>query len=449
MRNSILVLRFEEAAIERASGLAGAISEIYQQVRLGRPVLAVVRARTGATAGAARLTRALDEAGVPSALLGPSSRAAAADNPLLNARPGLSQADSFRRVFETTPVAVLAEASQSPPFRVALLGLGTVGIGVYDRLAAMPDRFEIAAIAVHDQHRERPGRVPQSLLVQDPWQALDLSLDVVVELIGGMEPAASLILAALKQGCHVVTANKEVLASKAVLLHQTARARRVELKYSASVGGAVPILERLRALAPGSVRHIEGIVNGTCNFILDSLAEGLGFDEALRQARAEGFAEADPTKDLSGADSAHKLAIIARCAFGADLGADQIRVTGIDHLDPAWVRGCSERGRTVRLVARCGRDGGPLRASVSPTELPESDFLAGTRGAENRVVIHLRDGQPIRLSGKGAGRVPTSLAVMADLLELFPGWGVHSPDSTLDLNSSEVSDESDQHICTF
>lgn len=450
MRNPLSVLKFSAEAIAEPTGLAEAVCEIYQRVRLGRSTIAVVQACTEAAIEAALLGHALDEAGVPSALLGLSRRQAATGTLLSRVNLGRLDLASLQHFFESVPVAILPEtAPRHRPLRVALLGLGTVGMGVYDRLAAMPDCFEIAVVAVRNLHKERSCCVPRSLLVEDPWRALDLPVDVVVELIGGIEPAAALMLAALNRGVHVVTANKEVLAAKADLLHRAARARNVELKYSASVGGAVPILERLQALAPGSVRRVEGIVNGTCNFILDRLAEGQGFDEALDQARAEGFAEADAAKDLSGADSFHKLSVIARCAFGAEIGADQTQVSGIVGLDPAWVRACRERRRTVRLVAYCSSGAGPLRAAVRPVELLEGDFLAGARGVENRVVIYLRNGQTIRLAGKGAGRVPTSLAVLADLLDLSRALANDSDYPTIDCHTIEVNDEPGQRVYTF
>ena len=280
-------------------------------------------------------------------------------------------------------------------------------------MTALPEHFDVAGIAVRDLHKPRPDHVPRELLVDDPWCLLAMPVDVVVELIGGIEPAASLIGAALEDGLHVVTANKEVLAVRGPYLQETARCRGVELKYSASVGGAVPVLERLRALPPGSVASVQGIVNGTCNFVLDQLAQGLELDAAVRRAQEQGFAEADPGKDLSGADSAHKLTIIARCAFGADLEPGEIATTGIEHLDPKQVLACRARGVAVRLVASCSEANGKVRAAVRPVELPEGNFLAGARGAENRLRIRLRDGRSIRLSGKGAGGVPTSLAVPA------------------------------------
>ena len=443
MSKAVTILKYGSSTLGEKPGLSKAVFEIYQEIRLGRPVLAIVQTRDGAPAAAGFLRRALDEAGIPSALIGPLRPRAGCGNSTPDARPHLPDSDVFRHA----PVAILAGTDRQRPLRVALLGLGNIGLGVFERLTALPEHFEVAGIAVRDLDKPRPDHVPRELLVDDPWRLLAIPVDVVVELIGGIEPAASLIGAALEDGLHVVTANKEVLAVRGPCLQETARCCGVELKYSASVGGAVPVLERLRALPPGSVASLQGIVNGTCNFVLDQLALGLELDAAVRRAQEQGFAEADPGKDLSGADSAHKLTIIARCAFGVNLAPEQISTTGIERLDPRRVQECRARGAAIRLVASCSRAGGKVRATVRPVELPEGDFLAGARGAENRLRIRLSDGRSIRLSGKGAGGIPTSLAVLADLLDLCRAREDEWLHSTFSFNRSEVSDEPSIPVC--
>ena len=309
--------------------------------------------------------------------------------------------------------SVLVPHPRAPePVRVILLGLGTVGQGVYRRIAARPDRYRVVGVAVRDLAKQRDVRVPEGLLVDDARELLDRPADqeagsasVVVELIGGRETALSLIRASLEQGRHVVTANKDVISHHGAELDALARANGVRLEYSASVGGAVPVLEA----AGGPWRRIEGVVNGTCNFVLDRLAEGDSFEAAVARAKELGFAEEDPRLDLSGADSAHKLAVLARSAFGADLVPEEIPCVGIEAL-PA-----PSAGRVWKLVASCSRTPDGVCAEVRPVQLLADHPLAGARNEENRVVFYADKGDPLLLRGKGAGRWPTSVSVVADL----------------------------------
>lgn len=301
--------------------------------------------------------------------------------------------------------AEIADIPPRGPLRVGLLGLGTVGLGVYRHLAARPDRFTVTGVAVRDPARHADDRVAPGLLCADPWAVLD-GCDVVVELLGGLDPALPLVEAALRRGRAVVTANKRLVAEHGDALRAIPGAR---LSWSAAVGGALPVLEAVERLA-GDVLSIEGVVNGTCNYVLDRLAEGHGWDEALRGAREAGFAEADPSDDLEGRDAASKLVLLARAAFGR---SPIVRREGIAGLDPAEVHAEAARGRRIRLVARCdGTD-----AVVRPEALPPSHPLASTRDEENRVVVTTRTGT-VLLHGKGAGRWPTAESVLADLLAL-------------------------------
>jgi homoserine dehydrogenase len=311
-------------------------------------------------------------------------------------------------------------AARRPPLRVALLGLGTVGLGVFHLVAARPDLFELTGIAVRDVSKPRDPRVPRALLRDDAWQVLRRPADVVVELIGGLEPAASLIRAALSRGSSVVTANKAVLARDREALETLAGREGVRLLGSASVGGAVPVLERIALLAGShTIESVSGVLNGTCNYVLEKVAEGVEFSEAVRQAQRNGFAEADPTLDLSGADSAHKIAVLSREAFGAAIRSEHIVCRGIDRIDPAFVRKAAARGRAVRLVATCRRTPNGLAAQVTPRELPLTHPLSQATGVENRVLVRIRGHRPVVLSGKGAGRWPTTVSVFADILELL------------------------------
>jgi homoserine dehydrogenase len=318
------------------------------------------------------------------------------------------------------PIEIQSPIPPSPPLRVVLLGLGTVGGGVYRKLAQQNDRFEVVGIAVRDKSKLRDVQIPDELLVDDPLLLLERPADVVVELIGGEEPAGSLIQAALESGRHVVTGNKAVIAFRGSDLEGKARAAGVQLKYSASVAGSVPAIEQVQAVAKQeAIDRIEGVLNGTCNFILERLGEGLDFDVALREAQEQGFAEADAGLDLSGADTAYELAILARAAFGVDLDPNAIDCRGIEELTPSRVLDAKSRGQAIRLVATCHSTSDGIEARVRPTELSLDHPLAGARGVENRVLIHPRDKKPILLSGKGAGRWPTTAAVLADLLDLY------------------------------
>lgn len=302
-------------------------------------------------------------------------------------------------------IARFAEDPPRGPVRVGLLGLGTVGLGVYRHLAARPDRFTVTGIAVRDLAKHADDRLAPGLLGADPWAVLD-GCDVVVELMGGLDPAYALVEDSLRRGKVVVTANKRLVADHGESLGQIPGAR---LYYSAAVGGALPVLEAVARLA-GTVLSIEGVVNGTCNFVLDRLAEGQGWDDALNGARAAGFAEADASEDLEGRDAAAKLTLLARAAFGR---CPEIRREGISGLDAEHVRAEAGRGRRIRLVARCDADS----ATVGPEALAASHPLASTRDEENRVLVTTRTGR-IVLHGKGAGRWPTAESVLADLLAL-------------------------------
>jgi homoserine dehydrogenase len=320
-------------------------------------------------------------------------------------------------------------ASQAlAPLKVGLLGLGTVGYGVYCELAAHPELFQVTGIAV--RKLERSGQtVPTELLTTDPWEIVAGDCDVVVEAIGGLDPASDLIAAALQSGKHVVTANKVVLARQGVALNQLASRNGVQLLGSASVGGAVPVLECLQRQT--SVRSVEGVINGTCNFVLDELARGLSFDDAVALAQACGFAEADPSFDLDGRDVAFKLALLARAAFGAKLDPDTIERSGIADLDPRHVFDLYASGRAVRLVASLKQTPEGLDARIAPVVLDASHPLAQAQREHNCVVIELANADRIVLRGKGAGRWPTTEAVFADLLSLVRERAAHNSNPIL------------------
>ncbi len=301
------------------------------------------------------------------------------------------------------------------PLRVALLGHGTVGSGLYRHLAQLTDHFRVVGIAVRDPRKAEAAGAPAELLADKCWRVLQRPADVVVELMGGSGLAARAIAASLKLGRHVVTANKTVIAWDGPRLEEIARAHRAHLYYSASVGGALPALETLRRSA-GEVQAFSGVLNSTSNFVLDSIAQGCAQREAIEAAQRAGYAEADPRLDLNGTDAAQKLVILARAAFGR--APDRIHCAGIAGLDLDDVRCARRNGHAIRLVATCRSTARGLTAAVAPQVLPLDHPLGATAGVENRLFIERRAAPPILLSAAGAGRWPTAEAVLADLYDL-------------------------------
>jgi homoserine dehydrogenase len=307
---------------------------------------------------------------------------------------------------------VLSPAAPRRPLRVVLLGLGTVGGGVHERLTQRPDLFEIAAIAVRDPSRHAARGVPPDLLTADPYAAIAADADVVVEALGGVSPAADLLHAALRAGRHVVTANKAALAAHYERFAPYLAGDAPRLRASASVGGAVPVLEALAKANASGVRvtGVRGVVNGTCNYVLDRLAEGLELGAAIAEAQAAGYAEPDPTSDVSGQDAAHKLRLLVALASGAV--PDRFDVQGLDEATAEAQRDAIAAGRRVKLVASWNG-----AARVGLESLAAGDPLARTRGEENAIELEFADGTRRLLTGRGAGRAPTTTAVVADLLD--------------------------------
>jgi homoserine dehydrogenase len=312
------------------------------------------------------------------------------------------------------------------PLRVGLLGLGTVGFGVYRKLVEQPAAFEVCGIAIRDLQKHA-AHAPGSLLTLDCERAVS-EADVVVELIGGLEPARQIASATLAAGKPFITANKRLVASGALdrwygsgLLH-----------FSAAVGGEVPMLETVRLCAKrGAVAKITGVLNGTTNFILDRMAEGESFAAALAAAQANGFAEADPSCDLNGSDAACKLALLIREAFGVAQPVKTIACQGIEEIDAGWVRQISARGERVRLVAEAEWRDGELHAQVAPQVVSGKDVFGLIRNEENCLRI---EGAfpPVILTGRGAGRWPTTASVMADVMDVARVFGAR-PDVNLAL----------------
>ncbi len=326
------------------------------------------------------------------------------------------------------------EVTKGPPsgpvVRIALLGCGNVGsalVGMLqDRAADLVvqsgARLELGGIAVSDPARRRDARIPADLLTTDPTALVnDPAIDVVVELIGGLDPAGNLIRDALKSGKPVVTANKSLLASpEGVALRRLAKEQAVDLLYEAAVAGAIPLVRALRESLTGErILRVMGIVNGTTNFVLSAMADqGADYAAVVAEAQALGLAERDPSADVEGYDAAAKAAILAGVAFGYDVAdADVMRegITGIQAVDVAFA---DRLGYTVKLLAIAERSGDDaLSVRVHPAMVPASHPLAGVRGAFNAVFIEGEAAGELMLYGQGAGGLPTASAVVGDLID--------------------------------
>jgi homoserine dehydrogenase len=310
--------------------------------------------------------------------------------------------------------------------RVALLGCGVVGTQVARLLAEQADdlavrtgaRLEVAGIAVRRIAHDRPG-VDHALLTTDAMAlATRPDVDVVIEVIGGIEPARSLILAAMEHGKSVVTANKALLAEHGEQVHAASRAFGADLYYEAAVAGAIPILRPLReSLAGDTVHRVLGIVNGTTNFILDRMdGSGADFGDSLEEAQALGYAEADPTADVEAFDAAAKAAILAGLAFHTRVTAADVYREGITEVTAADIASAKMLGRTVKLLAICERSGDGVAVRVHPAMIPRSHPLAAVGGAYNAVFVEAQSAGRLMFYGAGAGGTPTASAVLGDVV---------------------------------
>ena len=332
------------------------------------------------------------------------------------------------------------------PYRVALLGLGTVGRAVAERLLADADhlagraggrRLELMAVAVRNPDRLEGLELPAgTVIAADPASLVDnADVDAVVELIGGLEPAGSLVRAALEAGKAVVTANKALLADAGPELEALARRTESPLRFEAAVAGGTPVLGVLAEdLAGMNVERIRGVVNGTTNWILDAIEhEGMSATGALAAAQAAGYTEADPTLDTEGHDAAQKLVILGRLAFGRWIrpgGVDRMAAeppgqggAGISLVSAEEVHWAAAHGQRVRLVAEIASVDGGVAASVTPRFLPHDDPLAGAKGITNVIEIEGSPHGRVVIRGPGAGGPATAAAVLSDLIRLARGAG--------------------------
>jgi homoserine dehydrogenase len=302
--------------------------------------------------------------------------------------------------------------------RVALVGLGTVGTAVYEWLRRDEERFEIVGIAVHDTHRRRASYVDPDLLTDDGMELLELDPDVLVELCSSADAAHPVVERAIDRGISVVTSNRELVATRPELIAR-AKDKGTALLYSATVGGAVPVLEQIaRMSANGGVARVDAVLNGASTYILERICMGSTLDAAIREAQVRGFARSNAEVDVDGSDVVFKAIITAMAAFDARTNPDAVLATGLDGLRGGAKPGAWSNGCPVRLVARIDRFGDSPRIRVEPESLDVDDFLAGARNDENRVRIEGMDGSVVHLRGRGAGADPTSIAIMADIMDL-------------------------------
>ncbi len=311
---------------------------------------------------------------------------------------------------------------------VGLIGFGTVGTGVVkiltrkaglleERLGAPLDLVKIADI---DLERDRGVEIDPSLLTRDAWEVIHHPrVDIVIELVGGIEPARTFILQALRAGKPVVTANKALLAEEGEEILQALEETGQDLGFEASVAGGIPILKALReGLVANGINRIYGIINGTANYVLTMMEkEGMSFQEALAHAQARGYAEADPTLDISGMDAAHKAAILATMAYGRYFKAQEIPVEGIDRVDSKDILYARELGYRVKLLAII-KGGDQVELRVHPTMIPLDHSLAKVEGVYNAVYVEGDGVGSTMFYGRGAGEMPTASAVVADVVDI-------------------------------
>ena len=318
--------------------------------------------------------------------------------------------------------------SKYKEIKAALLGAGTVGGGVYKlverRAAEMPDKvgaeLKITKVLVKNLQKKREG-IPSEVLTDD-WEGIihDPEISIVIELMGGVEPARTYILQALEAGKNVVTANKDLLAEHGQELMEAAERNHRDLCFEAAVGGGIPIIRPLKeCLAGNEITEVMGIVNGTTNYILTKMTqEGWDFDDALKEAQRLGFAEADPTADVEGLDAGRKMAILASIAFHSRLTFKDVDVKGITKITAKDIQYAKEFGYTLKLLGVARNEEGKMEVGVSPMMIPSTHPLANVNDSFNAVFVHGDAVDDAMFQGRGAGEFPTASAVVGDLISV-------------------------------
>ncbi|MCL5292121.1 MAG: homoserine dehydrogenase [Actinobacteria bacterium] len=322
--------------------------------------------------------------------------------------------------------------------RVGLIGLGTVGSGVVEILSKHQEDFRtktgvdvvLAKAADRDESRAQALGLPAEIACGDASLVIDdPDIDIVIELVGGINPAKDFVLRALKSGKNVVTANKALMATHGKEIMEEAEAAGVDIAFEASVGGGIPIIHPLKeSLAANEIEKVIGIVNGTTNFILSEMAEqGILFEEALAEAQRRGYAEADPTADVDGLDAAAKIAILASIAFNSRTTSDRVFTEGIRKITPSDIAYARDMGYAIKLLAIAARTAEGIDVRVHPTMIPLAHPLASVNGVYNAIYVVGDSVGDVMFYGQGAGSLPAASAVVGDVIDVARRLAVGNP----------------------
>lgn len=317
-------------------------------------------------------------------------------------------------------------------FKVGIIGFGTVGTGTAKIILSQRELIKkrtgieliLKKVADKDIKRPREISLSEGVLIPDAWKIInDPEIDVVVELVGGIHPAKEFIIEALKKGKHVVTANKALLAEEGNEIFSIAKEKGLQVGFEASVGGGIPIIKVMReGLVANKMLAIYGIINGTTNFILTKMTnEGIDFQDALRQAQELGYAEADPTLDIEGIDSSHKITILASLAYGIPLSFKKTYCEGITKITAQDIAFAREFGYKIKLLAITKILNGEIELRVHPTMIPEDYLIAKVDGVFNAIYVEGDSVGATLYYGRGAGSMPTGSAVVADIVDIAKG----------------------------
>ena len=317
---------------------------------------------------------------------------------------------------------------------IGILGLGTVGTGVARLLIKNSDlisnrvgtTLHLKHVADIDTETDRGITFEEGVFVRDAFTVVnDPEIDIVIEMIGGETIAKDLILRAIENGKHVVTANKALLAKHGNAIFGAATEKKVEIGYEASVGGCMPIIKTIReSLVSNHIHSMTGILNGTCNYILSKITdEGISFESALNQAKEGGYAEADPTLDVGGFDAAHKLAILSALAFGMKINFNDVYIEGISGITPMDIEFAAQFGYKIKLLAISKYSGKSVEARVHPTMIPFDNILSNVNSTLNAITISGDAVGDILLYGHGAGMMPTASAILSDIVDIARNMG--------------------------
>lgn len=340
------------------------------------------------------------------------------------------RSETRQRIIKAMQTSADKEDEELRPMRIGIAGLGTVGaalINIINKDAAAIKRklgreIIVSAVAARSRSRDRGIDISEVQWFDDPVAlARSNDVDLFVELIGGEDgPALAAVTAALERGCPVVTANKALLARHGVHLARVAEENDTQLGFEAAVAGGIPVIKTLReGLGSATISSIYGIMNGTCNYILTRMGnEGISFEECLADAKALGYAEADPSFDVDGFDTAHKLSILSSLCFETEIAADQVSVEGITRITQADIKVAADLGYKIKLLGMAQKVGDTIEQRVHPTLVPKSSAIAGVDGVLNAVALQTNHIQELLLAGPGAGGDATAASVLSDILDI-------------------------------